>query len=86
VGWTRTGRTARPGFARRRARSGPGAGSRFGYGIHLCLGAELSRTEISTALTALLDRLPTLRLAPGTRYEGVESPMFCGPQRVEVVW
>lgn len=58
----------------------------FGYGIHLCLGAELSRTEISTALAALVDRLPSLRLAPGFRYEDVESPMFCGPKRVDVVW
>lgn len=58
----------------------------FGFGIHLCLGAELSRTEITVALSALLDRLPSLRLAPGFVYEDVESPMFCGPKRVDVVW
>lgn len=58
----------------------------FGHGIHLCLGAELSRTEISVALETLLDRLPGLRLAPGARYEEVDSPMFCGPKRLDVVW
>lgn len=58
----------------------------FGHGIHLCLGAELSRTEISVALETLLDRLPTLRLAPGSRHEEVDSPMFCGPKRLDVVW
>ncbi|OLT16174.1 hypothetical protein BJF78_14890 [Pseudonocardia sp. CNS-139] len=58
----------------------------FGHGIHLCLGAELARTEINAALAALLDRLPALRLAPGFRREDVESPMFCGPVRVDVVW
>lgn len=58
----------------------------FGHGIHLCLGAELSRSEITTVLSALLDRLPTLRLAPGASYSDVDSPMFCGPKRVDVVW
>jgi cytochrome P450 family 142 subfamily A polypeptide 1 len=58
----------------------------FGHGLHLCLGAELSRIEISTVLTALLDRLPGLRLAPDAVWRDVESPMFCGPQRVDVVW
>ncbi|GAY07563.1 cytochrome P450 [Pseudonocardia sp. N23] len=58
----------------------------FGHGTHLCLGAELSRIEISTALGALLDRLPGLRLAPGAAYVDVASPMFCGPRSVDVVW
>jgi cholest-4-en-3-one 26-monooxygenase len=58
----------------------------FGHGVHLCLGAELSRLEISTVLVALLDRLPGLALAPGATYDDVTSPMFCGPQRVDVVW
>ena len=58
----------------------------FGHGIHLCLGAELARLEITAALTGLLDRLPDLRLAPGARWEDVQSPMFCGPRRLEVVW
>ncbi|MCE3552377.1 cytochrome P450 [Pseudonocardia sp. RS11V-5] len=58
----------------------------FGHGIHLCLGAELSRIEISTALEALADRMPGLRLAPGTGVTEVTSPMFCGPARLDVTW
>jgi len=58
----------------------------FGHGVHLCLGAELSRIEISTVLNALLDRLPGLQLAPDAAWREVESPMFCGPQQVDVVW
>lgn len=35
----------------------------YGHGIHYCLGAPLARLEARTALTALLTRLPDLRLA-----------------------
>ncbi|WP_019629955.1 cytochrome P450 [Actinomadura atramentaria] len=35
----------------------------FGYGVHQCLGQNLARAELHIALTALLRRLPGLRLA-----------------------
>jgi cytochrome P450 PksS len=35
----------------------------FGQGIHYCLGAPLARMEAQIAFTALLRRLPELRLA-----------------------
>jgi len=35
----------------------------FGHGEHLCLGHHLARLELEVALTALLRRLPALRLA-----------------------
>jgi cytochrome P450 len=38
----------------------------FGYGIHYCIGAALSRLEAPLALVAILERFPAIRLAPGT--------------------
>lgn len=35
----------------------------FGAGIHYCVGAPLARVEVSAALSALVTRLPGLRLA-----------------------
>lgn len=35
----------------------------FGHGAHYCLGAPLARLEATTMMSALLDRLPGLRLA-----------------------
>ncbi len=34
----------------------------FGHGIHACIGQYLARAEVATALTALLERFPRLRL------------------------
>lgn len=38
----------------------------FGYGIHLCLGAELARLEATTVLEMLLARYPDLTLESAT--------------------
>lgn len=54
----------------------------FGYGVHQCLGQNLARLELEVVLTALLERLPDLRLAvpvdrldlrPGTTIQGVNE-------------
>jgi cytochrome P450 len=37
----------------------------FGFGTHFCLGALLARLEATTAIAALADRLPDLRLPTG---------------------
>ncbi|WP_394774884.1 cytochrome P450 [Flavobacterium sp.] len=34
----------------------------FGYGIHFCIGAPLGRLECEIAITAILNRLPNLKL------------------------
>lgn len=36
----------------------------FGSGPHVCLGMHVARAELTTAIGALLDRLPNLRLDP----------------------
>ena len=36
----------------------------FGLGKHFCLGYHLARLEVLTAVNAVLDRLPNVRLDP----------------------
>ncbi|MFE7118146.1 cytochrome P450 [Streptomyces sp. NPDC057654] len=54
----------------------------FGYGVHQCLGQNLARLELEIILTALFERIPTLRLAvpveeltlrPGHTIQGVNE-------------
>ena len=44
----------------------------FGAGPHFCVGAPLARMEARVAISALLDRVPYLRLDPA------EPPVFTG--------
>jgi cytochrome P450 len=51
----------------------------FGQGIHYCLGAPLARMEAHYAFTALLERLPNIRLAvPVDNLEWVQSMFIRG--------
>jgi cytochrome P450 len=45
----------------------------FGNGPHVCLGMHVARAEMAVGVTALLDRLPNLRLDPDA-----EPPRFIG--------
>jgi cytochrome P450 len=51
----------------------PKASLAFGGGPHICLGMHVARAEMVTAINALLDRLPNLRLDPDA-----EPPRFVG--------
>ncbi|GAA2899449.1 cytochrome P450 [Actinoplanes cyaneus] len=55
----------------------------FGLGAHYCLGAQLARLEAEIALTALLRRLPRLRLAEDP-VPYAEDLVFHGPSRLLV--
>ena len=47
------------------ARSKPGRHLGFGSGVHHCVGAPLARRELYWAFRALVDRVESLRFAPG---------------------
>jgi cytochrome P450 len=50
----------------------------FGHGIHFCLGAPLARLEAKIALTAMLQRFKTFRLAPNAVIERAPSVVVYG--------
>lgn len=59
----------------------------FGYGIHQCLGQQLARAEIKAALSALLDRFPTLRLAVPVEQVPMRDDMLVyGVHELPVTW
>ncbi|MFD7561072.1 cytochrome P450 [Streptomyces sp. NPDC059835] len=60
----------------------------FGHGIHLCLGAQLARIEMRVALTALLGRFPTLRLAVPAEEVALrpETADIYGVKSLPVAW
>jgi cytochrome P450 len=57
----------------------------FAQGPHVCVGVHLARLEARAALTALLRRLPGLRLDPGRPAE-VRGLVFRKPPTLDVLW
>jgi cytochrome P450 len=55
----------------------------FALGPHFCLGARLARVEAEIAMTALLDRMPRLRLAEPVTPSGL---VFRKPPTLPVRW
>lgn len=45
----------------------------FGKWMHFCIGAPLARMEMRVAMSALVERIPSLRLVPGHQIEYVPS-------------
>ena len=59
----------------------------FGHGAHHCLGAPLARMDVQTALAALLERFPDLRLAvPEAEVEWKSGMAVRGPVRLPIAW
>ncbi|WP_163550757.1 cytochrome P450 [Candidatus Frankia nodulisporulans] len=59
----------------------------FGHGPHHCIGAHLARVELTELLTALIEKVPDLRLAvpaADLRYE-VKAPIG-RPEALPVTW
>ncbi|MEU0661902.1 cytochrome P450 [Streptomyces lavendulocolor] len=60
----------------------------FGHGVHLCLGQQLARVEMRVALSALIRRFPTLRLAVPAEEVAVrpETADIHGVKSLPVTW
>lgn len=58
----------------------------FATGSHICLGMHVARAELTTAIGALIDRLPNLRLDPDAERPAIIGLYERGPSHVPVVW
>jgi cytochrome P450 len=58
----------------------------FGWGRHLCLGMHLARLELRVGLSAVLDRLPNLRLDPEQPPPEIRGHAFRGPTTLPVLF
>ena len=58
----------------------------FGYGIHFCLGQQLSKMEFAIAMKELARRLPTLRLAPDQDFAFAHNTSFRIPTALHIEW
>ena len=58
----------------------------FGNGPHICLGMHVARAEMVTAINALLDRLPNLRLDPDAEPPSIIGLYERGPSHVPAIW
>ena len=58
----------------------------FAFGPHMCVGQHLARLEMTRAMTALLDRLPNLRLDPAMPGPVVRGAMLRYPKHLHVLF
>jgi cytochrome P450 len=58
----------------------------FGDGAHTCLGMHLARLEMRILLTAVLDRLPGLRLDPAADDTHIHGLLFRSPPNLPVLF
>jgi cytochrome P450 len=56
----------------------------FGFGRHHCLGYHLANLEARTAVGALLDRVPNLRLDPEAAPPQITGLAFRSPKALHV--
>ena len=69
-----------------RAERSPNDHIAFGEGSHYCLGANLARLEVQTALRQIFGRLPGLRLDPTVQMTPKLTPLLNGIEHMGVVY
>jgi len=58
----------------------------FGFGPHMCLGMHLARMEMRVAASAVLDRLPDVRLDPDAEDVHIHGERFRSPTSLHVLF
>lgn len=58
----------------------------FGYGVHQCIGQNLARVEMETALRTLFERVPTLGLAVPAERVPMKQGLLFGLDELMVTW
>ncbi len=58
----------------------------FASGVHMCLGIHLARMETMVVMNAVLDRLPDLRVDPGSEAPYITGMIFRAPPALPVVF
>jgi cytochrome P450 len=58
----------------------------FGYGVHMCIGLFVAKAEIETAVNAIFDLMPNIRLDPDRPSPRIKGVGLRGPDAVHVVW
>lgn len=58
----------------------------FGYGVHMCIGLFVAKAEIESAVNAIFDLMPNIRLDPDYPAPRVKGVGLRGPDALHVVW
>jgi cytochrome P450 len=58
----------------------------FAFGPHMCIGMNLARMEVETAISGLLRRLPNLRLDPDATAPVIRGGTFRWATSVPAIW
>ena len=64
----------------------PGGHVGFGHGLHLCIGAQMARVEMSVALEVILEQMPLLRPDPAYEPPYVRGALHRHPGHLKVRW
>jgi len=58
----------------------------FGFGAHMCIGMFVAKAEINSALNAIFDNMPNIRLDPNKPAPEITGLQLRGPHSVHVLW